>query len=340
MIRGSWGLNDPLVPINIPATMIRRVASKGYALDDILHNTQINQSTLDNPKSRLSYTQLMILSQNMLKLTQEPWLGLEVGSHININQLGMLGYALMSSATVKHALILAQKYHHIVDPAFAFTVNADDKETFISINPQLPLKDLQLFVCDNFVASFINLGVFLTGQSIDPQRIHFNFSAPEYAEKYTEYFPCDVLFDQPRTEIIIKNEVMDIPLVLADEATARMAEEQCANILERIGVQDGVVQRVRKVLLSHPGHYPDIEAVARQMATSTRTLSRTLQDIGTSFQKILDEVRQEIAIEYLTQSSLPVEEIALLLGYNDASNFRKAFKKWTQHTPSYYRDKE
>jgi AraC-like DNA-binding protein len=339
VIRGSWGLNDPLVPINIPAAIISIVESKGHVLSDILANTQIDQAILDNPKSRLSYTQLIILCQNVLSITQEPWLGLEIGRRLNVNQLGMLGYALMSSATIRHALVLAQKYHPIIDPAFAFIINSDEKETFISINPQLPLKGLQRFVCDNFIASFINFGTFLTGQKLSPQRIHFNFPAPEnsHTQKYAQEFSCEVVFDQPRTEFVIKNDVLDIPLVLADEAAARMAEDQCANILERVGIKDGVVHRVRKVLLSQPGHYPDIEAVARQMATSTRTLSRTLQDIGTSFQKILDEVRQEIAIEYLTQSSLPVEEIALLLGYNDASNFRKAFKKWTKNTPRYYR---
>jgi AraC-like DNA-binding protein len=77
--------------------------------------------------------------------------------------------------------------------------------------------------------------------------------------------------------------------------------------------------------------------VASHLATSTRTLSRSLQEVSTSYQNILDEVRKEMAIEYLNTSNLPIEEIAALIGYNDPSNFRKAFKRWTGNPPSYYR---
>jgi AraC-like DNA-binding protein len=63
-----------------------------------------------------------------------------------------------------------------------------------------------------------------------------------------------------------------------------------------------------------------------------------LQDVGTSYQRILDEVRKEMAIEYLRNSNLPIEEIAALVGYSDPSNFRKAFRRWTGRAPSYYRE--
>ncbi|MEE3189923.1 MAG: AraC family transcriptional regulator [Pseudomonadota bacterium] len=117
-----------------------------------------------------------------------------------------------------------------------------------------------------------------------------------------------------------------------------MAASQCEEMLARMGPKEGIIVKVRRILLSNPGHFPPVDDVASQLATSTRTLSRSLQDVGTSYQRILDEVRKEMAIEYLRSSNLPIEEIAALVGYSDPSNFRKAFRRWTQNAPSYYRE--
>jgi AraC-like DNA-binding protein len=68
-------------------------------------------------------------------------------------------------------------------------------------------------------------------------------------------------------------------------------------------------------------------------------LSRDLAMLNTSYQSLLDEVRREIALDYLRTSPLSVEQIAQLVGYSDASNFRKAFKGWMGQTPSQYRDR-
>jgi AraC-like DNA-binding protein len=194
-------------------------------------------------------------------------------------------------------------------------------------------------LCDVFVANFASLGRFLTGDpDMQPIEVHLNHPTPEYASEYSKHFDCPILFDQPRTELVIDSAYLDLPLIMADQATAAMAESQCAEILARMGPKEGIAAKVRRILLSNPGQFPPVDVVASHLATSTRTLSRSLQEVGTSYQRILDEVRKEMAIEYLRNSSLPIEEIAALVGYSDPSNFRKAFRRWTGHAPSYYRE--
>jgi len=70
---------------------------------------------------------------------------------------------------------------------------------------------------------------------------------------------------------------------------------------------------------------------------SSRTLKRKLQQLGTSYQKILDDLRKGLAVEHLTQTSSTVDDIALMLGYSDASNFARAFRRWTGRSPTDYR---
>lgn len=338
MIRGTWSLSEPLVPANISAIMVKMGQEQGISQDSLLENTGIDPAAFTDPKARLTYQQVIILISNLLKLCNDPTLGLELGNKININQFGMLGYAILSCANVRQALNLGLKYHVLVDPAFNFEVCEQGEITSIRLTSHIPIEDIYNLLCDVFLSNFVSLGRYLTGLDIMPKEININRTKPEYSAVYQDYFPgCPINWDQPRTEIIIDSSLLDAPTTLADEATAKMAESQCADILSRMGPKEGIVIKVRRILLSNPGHFPPIETVASQLATSTRTLSRSLQEVSTSYQKILDEVRKEMAIEYLKTSSLPIEEIAALIGYNDPSNFRKAFKRWTGQPPSYYR---
>ena len=338
MIRGTWSLHEPLVPANISAIMVKMGQEKGVSQESLLEHTGIEPTAFTDPKARLTYQQVIVLTNNLLRLCNDPTLGLAIGDSIKINQFGMLGYAILSCANLRQALNLGLKYHVLVDPAFNFEVCEEDDITSIRLTSHIPIENIYYLLSDIFLANFVNLGRFLTGQDIMPNAININRPKPEYFEVYQSYFlGCPIHWDQPRTEIIINTDLLDTPTTLADESTAKMAESQCADILSRMGPKEGIVVKVRRILLSNPGHFPAIETVASQLATSTRTLSRSLQEVSTSYQKILDEVRKEMAIEYLKTSSLPIEEVAALIGYNDPSNFRKAFKRWTGKPPSHYR---
>ena len=80
-----------------------------------------------------------------------------------------------------------------------------------------------------------------------------------------------------------------------------------------------------------------IEDVANALNTSVRTLRRKLRDESTSFREVVDELRKEAAIRYLRDTELSVEDVAELLGFSDAANFRHAFRRWTSAAPSQFR---
>lgn len=339
MIRGTWSLTEPLVPVNVPATMVRVGLEKGLEQDILLQNTGITAAMLTDPTARLTYQQLLLFTENLIRHYPADTLGIDLGAAVNINQYGMLGYAILSCADIRSALQLGLKYHSLIDPAFTFEVVEQQQTVAIRLTTHIPLDHIYRMLCDLFVVNFATLGRFLTGNTtLQPIEVHLNQPAPDYIDVYKEYFDCPILFDQPRTELIVDPGYLDLPLIMADQATAAMAESQCAEILTRMGPKEGIAAKVRRILLSNPGQFPPVDIVASHLATSTRTLSRSLQEVGTSYQRILDEVRKEMAIEYLRNSALPIEEIAALVGYSDPSNFRKAFRRWTGHAPSYYRE--
>ena len=107
--------------------------------------------------------------------------------------------------------------------------------------------------------------------------------------------------------------------------------------MSTLDVQEGLLTRVRRLLLARPGDFPTLPSAARALHTSGRSLRRHLADLGTSYQEVLDEVRKRLALQYLGTTQLPLYEIAFLLGFSDPSNFRRAFKTWTGKTPGDYR---
>ena len=107
--------------------------------------------------------------------------------------------------------------------------------------------------------------------------------------------------------------------------------------MEQIKAPPALLGQVRWVMLAGSGGFPGVEEVASEMHMSSRTLKRKLQQLGTSYQKLLDDLRKGLAVEYLTQSGRSVDDIALALGYSDASNFARAFRRWTGKSPSDYR---
>lgn len=131
----------------------------------------------------------------------------------------------------------------------------------------------------------------------------------------------------------------DLPLPGANPEVARACEEQCRALLARRQVRGGLAGRIRDRLLRTPGHLPDMQTLAMELHLTVRTLRRRLDDEGSSYRLLLDEVRQALAEELLATGAIRLEEIAERLGYGEVSNFIHAFRRWKGMTPRQYRQR-
>ena len=131
--------------------------------------------------------------------------------------------------------------------------------------------------------------------------------------------------------------LLDMPLPQANPVTARLCEEQCQQLLVQRYRQGGVALQVRRRLLSQPGSFPDMEAMASELGVTSRTLRRQLRTEGTGYRELLDEVRRMLAEQWLLLGGLGMEEISDRLGFSELSNFNHAFRRWTGQTPARFR---
>jgi AraC-like DNA-binding protein len=178
----------------------------------------------------------------------------------------------------------------------------------------------------------------LAGRRIPILAIELRCAEPPFCDDYRVMFSQNLQFDRPRTRMILAADGLDAPLRRTAEELQRFLAEAPGNILVRYRDPASLGRRVRNDLLQlDPGHWPDGEALARQLCLSASTLRRRLAEEGQTYQGLKDSVRRELAIAWLGEAELAMGEIALRLGFADSSSFYKAFRKWFGCNPGHYR---
>ncbi|WP_137888745.1 AraC family transcriptional regulator [Pseudomonas sp. 2FE] len=326
-----------LVPMAYVDALLDLAEELGLPRAELLAAARVKPQVLDNPKGRLSFIDFNLLASVALLRCNEPALGLVLGQRLNVSTHGILGYAVLSSANLGKAIQFALKYYRVLGLAFELEMVEEGERVELRASESMPLGALSRFAAEGLLSSLHSIAHFLVGEAMQGVEVGFAYPAPAYAARYREVFGAAVSFEQPYHRMSLPKAYLERPMALANPATVQMCEQQCEALLASLDVQDGLLTRVRRLLLARPGDFPDLGSAAEALHTSGRSLRRHLSLMGTSYQQVLDEVRKRLALQYLTTTHLPLYEIAYLLGFSDPSNFRRAFKKWTGKLPSDYR---
>jgi AraC-like DNA-binding protein len=336
---------DPVVPVHHPRVVVETAVAQGADRERLLDNVGISEATLASPEARISYHQFGILTSNALRLTGNPALGLDCGHNIRVAQMGPLGLALMNSASVGAALEALLRHSHSLMPAFDLSLRVEGERAILRATETLSLDPFRVFSIEVLLASMSVQVCSLIAEPITVNRIGLPYPEPAHIARYRELFrsPIDfdqaameIEFDQPAMEIEFDANLLATPIAFADPATAKLAEQFCS---EQLGPQvaEGLLGQVRKLLDSARGPLPNLEQLSRTLQTSPRTLRRSLHAMGTSYQTLLENSRRTRALEWVTATTLTFDEIAKRLGFSDVRSFRRAFKRWTGHTPGDHR---
>jgi len=328
----TWNVRG-IASVNL---FVSLAAEHGLSARDCLRGSAIPVGSLQDPLCEVEASQELTVVRNLLRhLARVPGIGLEAGRRYRLTGYGILGYALLSSRSLRSAIEFAIRY---LDLTFAFnryrTENLPEGLRVVLDDSAIP-EDCRQFLVERDVTSTIALSRQLLQQPIRVSRVSFRFKRPPYAERFEEFFLGPVFFGEPAHAIVVGNEWVDQPLPQADEPTARLCEEQCRELLDRRRARTRVSERVRQHLL-RPRAAAQMKEVAVEMGMALRTLHRHLDAEGTSFRQLVDEVREALAEEMLSHR-MTVEEVAERLGYSEASSFVHAFKRWKGISPRAYR---
>lgn len=328
----------------MPAYYLRHLADEirgmGVDVERWLELSRLTEKQLADPALAIPHATFHKLFLNAAAMAREPALGLFVGERLAGSTHGIVGYATLNSGTLREAVELLERYMPLRMPLLAVSHETRRSEVRVRVAEVYPLGELQRMLLETAVLSIKNL---LDSSSMGVcriQRVTFPFAPPRYANIARQIFNCEVRYGDSWAGFVLPASVMDVPLRLADPAAFQEAARICQQELDKLTANDTTAARVRRLLLEKQTGFPSLQVTARHFHITPRTLHRRLQDEGTSFRDLLEEVRQTLAIEHLRAGRFTIEEIGYTLGYSDTANFRRAFKRWESATPAGYRARQ
>ncbi|NNM51099.1 MAG: helix-turn-helix domain-containing protein [Pseudomonadales bacterium] len=327
----------PETEITLPGYYVRQiveqVATMGADVDSWLKASGLDRHVLDESTLHLDFTLFRQLVLHALQLTQEPALGLLVGSGLLVNTHGILGYAAMNSGSIRQVIELFERFISLRTTLVSITHDTQGASLRVLFKEPLPLGDIRRPILEAVVLAIKHVLDFITLGTCQVQKVAFSFAADD-TRLARDLFRCDVAYAQTWTGFMLPLDVLDQPLKMADPATFQDAALICQRELDKRHHQEFLSSRLRQWLIEQQSSFPSLQVAARWFHLSPRTLHRRLSEEGTSFHKVLDDVRHTLAIEHLKSGRLAIQEIAYTLGYTDMANFRRAFKRWESMPPS------
>jgi len=263
---------------------------------------------------------------------------LSLGQSYQLSDLGVFGYALASCRNLADAIELADKYNGLTGNLLEKSAHIEGQRFVSRFHNVIGLSPttLNFFVLLSLTAS-LHVARQIFGPFLRYDRVYLSFNDEAHRDQYEEVFGCPVQFDCDFDAWGIDLNLLTLPKQKESPASMATYLPYCNELMNAMKQEASLVNEIQQILISCSGDYPDIEMLASAFNVSSRTLRRQLAALGTSYQKILNKVRCQLAIEYLTKTDLSIEDISNLLGFSDVTNFRHAFKKWLNRTPSYYR---
>ena len=317
--------------------LFAEMADQGIEPAAVLLATGLVPRQLDDPQAYLSHGQKITIFRNVRRLARLPDVGLRAGARQRLSDFGVYGYALVSSGTVGEAVTLGVKHVKLAGPVLEKRFRVESDIAIFEGHDVLALGDVLPIATEFWFASVLRFAECVLEGPFPTRRLLLPYPRPAHAAAYERVFRCQVDFDADVMELHFAASVLSVPCPNANPITADLCQQFCSRMLAGLPDEFELPRNIRAACLNSRGAFPSAEEMATRMGLSVRTLHRRLAEKGHHCQDIVDDVRRSLAGEFLVNTSLTIEEIAGRVGFSEASNFRKAFRKWTGCTPAHYR---
>jgi AraC-like DNA-binding protein len=331
-----------LARTSVPVTYVRLglelAEARGIDREQLLRGIPIDREALERADGRVPLAPCVRLVSRVWRATHDAGLGYEFGLRSNLAAHGNIGYGLLSQTTVGEALAFGMKYGRLRNPILKLSLRTEGAHAVVEAREAIPLGPMRQYAIDAVLVSIARLARQLSGSFRPELELRFDCSEPAHFARYRHRLP-PVVFDAAANQLRFPAEYLKRPMRTGNASTARVVEQDCERELALVGEVHDVAERVRALLAPGNRGYPDLDAVARKLHMSGRTLKRKLQQQGVGFLQLLDDARKRDSQKLLADPSLTVAEIAEAMGYTDPASFTRAFRKWAGVTPSAWRER-
>lgn len=270
---------------------------------------------------------------------QRPALGLEIAQLVEVKHLGIIGYLTLSSETLGEAFMRYHDYHRLIYDGGPLQLQWEGNyvsigwaEVPFNLNTQLT-DEIAIALMTEFIKTIVQ-----DPRGVQLYEVHFQHPMPKNISLYEQHFRCKVRFSQAKNQVLVHVNELSMPLKQGDQTLQKLLMQQANALLEKFPHSTLIDQQLQQaILIGLQKNLFQIEHIAEQMNFSVRQLQRHLQKQGKTYQQRMQEIRCMMAMQYLKDPHLSLQETAMLLGYSEQSAFQRAFKQWTKLTPQQWR---
>jgi len=315
------------------------MAELGLSPSAVLRRAGLPPSFLDQPRVLLKTEELFALWRAIGEVSDNPAIGLLLGTETKTERFHPVSLAALSTESFGQAVKQMARYKQLTCPE-EIRQQMNEEEWSIHFHWLLADQVEPMALIECAFAWVLSVARHGTGTRLSPLRMEFVQPRP-HIKAIERHFGCPVVCGAPHNAIVFRAADAQRPFVTRNAELLAMLAPQFEEELKRENGDESFVDRVRLAIQQKlTGQRPTIEDIADALHISSRTIQRRLQKEGSSFQRLLEEARHQLARQYLNNSVLELNEAAYLLGYNDANSFVRAFRTWEGVPPARWREEQ
>ena len=297
----------------------------------------IDRKVSSDLDARIPTTRLQTLVRLSVEATGDPCFGLTVAEQFQPAALQGLGFAWLASNTLHDALGRLVRFFRFINPFFQARLEDNENSLDLVITGAERWPDFVYEQGDAAMGSFLRMCQITVGEHIVPVRMVMQRPAPTCADRFNAFFDSPIEYGAPDNRICFDHHLVDQPLLTSDTELARINDQTVIDYLARFDRSNITMQVRANIIEQLPSGTPNQKSIAEALQLSPRGLRRKLKDEAITFKKLLENTRQELAMQYIRESYRPMGEIAYLLGFAEPSSFTRAFRRWAGCSPAEFR---
>jgi AraC-like DNA-binding protein len=316
----------------------RMLERRGIDPAPVYKKAGIDPESLDDPLVRFPEKVSSLVWKLATETVDDSAFGLSIAQVWQPSDFHSLGCAFMSSTTLREALNRVVRYNAVVYDVISYSLAERDDRAILSYNPVHDKLEEPPILEDTRWAVILDGCRRIYGADLDPFEVTFWHSEPKSAmDAFHAYFRCPLRFGEPVASMTFPAEVLDRQLPAANREVACALDRTLSDYLTKLQ-RDDIISRTKSAISEYlPSGNVTGQMVAAALHMSPRNLQRKLAAEGTTYRKLVEAVRLELAESYLRDRSFTVAEISYLVGFSSQAAFSRAFKRWAGLTPQAYR---
>lgn len=308
---------------------------RGIDFESFLHSFHISSEDLKDISKRYDTFVVSAIWEEARELLSRPFLHVEMERELPVGSYGALEFFVISSNTVKDAIIAITNYADLWNTLLKISVQKNVRDVEVNFASSDPLYDINDLIVEMSMATVLKR---VGEQVAGPFKIMgLQFAHPKTARlvDYEQHFGMAPAFECKQSSFKISLEAWNMPLKGANPPL----HDHLGLYLEEMGRRfrgshSDIIGRVRHYVFSRLGSSEiSINDASKFLGLSPRSLQRALKDTNTTFSEVIDDVKKSFALKWVQESNLDFSEVAVRLGFNDQSAFVKAYRRWTEMTP-------